>query len=381
MSSPRLKNLASSAAGGAATAHGVQYQVRYAMRLALALMSDQMAAPHIQRVIAMEPRQVNGPVGTAWDISTGPDQSLVEAKLQPTASDIAEWVARVKDRGSAGTEVFDLVYSDRGGRLESLRRLTRIAREAPDAAQFDRLVAAEKVKDDFEILKSFGAQSHELLRRMTLLQCPEVFLEGEITLYARFLVGVADAQRAVDLLENRLLSAMAGRVTFRISTLISALEEAGMRVYAPPQLDTHGLDPEAIEALYALSVLREPIPLEVLAAARHLKVDQLRHILQPMVDAMVIQFSGDNLMSAPSMTGLQVADPDTTLASVLDALVNYLSSKKPDAVVGQVRNVGRLAQRCKDSRPKSAAASFHAIDKALKQLGDKHEVLKAANLS
>ena len=370
---------ASSASGGAATGHGVEYQVKYATRLALALMHEQMAAPHLAYQITMEPRSSDRGSVTAWDISTAPDGRLIEAKLQPTTGDVQEWIQRIARSGSP-TAPFDLVFSNRGGKLESLVRLLRIAKEADDPRRFDELVTAEKVKDEFGVRKTFAARTHEFLRRMSVVNCREAFLDDELVISARFLVGAAKAGQAVDYLFRKLTAAMTTRTTLRMSELVIDLRAEGMEVYAPPEVDHRGLDAHVVETLAVLSILNDPVPIEVLAAARHLSIVQLTTLLRPLSDKNLLSIAADAVVSAPSLrVDFAVHDPKTTFATALEELLDYLS-RKPSMRAAQRRNVTVLAQKCTE-RPKPVARTFQVMDKTLKQLGDKHEVLKMAALS
>ena len=375
------KVLASSASGGAATARGVEYQMNYAVRLTLVLLHEHLGAPHVAHHLTMEPRRVSGSAGTAWDICTHPDQRLIEAKLRPTADDVKEWLVRIRAYGLHDTTQFDLVYSDKGGRLDSLRRRIRIAQEASDEKGFHALVAAEALKDDFGVAQVFGKDAYQYLSRIHVVQCPEHSLSSEINLQARFLVGDANHQRVIDFLYRKLSDATSRRLTVAMADLIEELRSTNVEVFKPPQLSYKGLDPLAIECLFGLRLLRDPLPMTVLAAANNVAAAAVFAVLRPILDAKLISMHDGAITAGPAVrNGFKLPDPASTTASLLDALLDYVAKNK-DKAIQQLRNISVLANEAAKLRPKPVARSFQIVDKALKQLGDKHEVLKAAKLA
>jgi hypothetical protein len=78
-------------------ARGVDYQLDYAVYHALALMAKQLAAPHEDLSITIEPRQLHAQSTTRSDIRVSSTENSAELKLHPTRGDVLEWINRVAD--------------------------------------------------------------------------------------------------------------------------------------------------------------------------------------------------------------------------------------------------------------------------------------------
>ena len=192
---PRLqptKAVVSGAVGGPSTGHGMNYQNLYAVLRALDLIDRCLATPYRAFTISIEPRTPFDGKPTAWDIRTQPDDSFYEVKLNPTRSDVLDWIERSGTASGANpTRILSLVYSTASGPiLASVQQLMRIAVEAVgDKARFSRLIELEEARDAGEICAKTSAPPHELLTRIRLVQEPESALDSEIDFRARRISG------------------------------------------------------------------------------------------------------------------------------------------------------------------------------------------------
>ena len=266
---PRIqptKVVVSGAVGGPSTGHGMNYQNLYAVLRALDLIDRCLAAPYRAFTISIEPRTALDGKPTAWDICTQPDDSFYEVKLNPTRSDVLDWIERSSTASGANpTRIFSLVYSAASGPiLASVQQLMRIAVEAAgDNDRFSRLIELEEARDDGEICGRTNAPPHELLTRIRLVQEPESGLDSEIDFRARRISGERGGKRLREFLFQKFVEAVPHRKTFNIGEIIDELRKEGVEFQPPPEVAASDLSSSGCwnTLLYCKAAHREYRPM------------------------------------------------------------------------------------------------------------------------
>jgi tetratricopeptide (TPR) repeat protein len=379
------KKQQSGAVGGAATAHGMNYQIEYGVLHALDLIAMAFCLPHKRAAISIEPREPAGSNVTAWDLGMEPPDRLVEAKLNPSREDILDWLDRIRVGAQQPGEVeFRLVHSTGGGRLlNSLRQLLRIAKESgSDEEKFRRLIGLEEIEEAKEILSRLGPTAFELLRRIKIENLPESILEHNLQFRLRILAGESGGQRLREFLFSKLSKAAPHRVNFDIQGLISEIQQLGITLHVSPEVNVDDLPSEAVASLVILQSCPSGLSLEVLAASQKLSVADLNSRLAPLFESNLVAVENGICYKNSSPVSFTRSDWPELLSSALFVLLEEIRRRgRSRENYSRVLNAVALARKSSASHPEDVARVFMCLDKHLKDFGDKHFVLEVAELS
>jgi len=372
----------SGAAGGPATAHGMKYQIDYAVLQSLDLISMELSAPHRPGAIWMEPRVIDS--ATMWDLGTDPPITYTEAKLNPTRQEILSWLRQVEQTANSDPNArFQIVFSRGGGQtVITLQHLIRNAVESRgDLDRFTTQLGAEGRGVDDEILAILGPNRCAILARTKVVHIPEHLLALNLGVFARLLAGQSGGDRLIQFLFHRFAEGISTRFRFSVRELISDSIGQGIQLYACPQVSCEDLDPVVSAVFMILQSCQSGLPLSVLADAASSTAPDIQGKLAPYVGATVT--IEDGIVSIrPLPTFFTRPDRADFLARALGYLLSFIEHRK-DELPGktQVRNAIALAEACAGTRPQVAATVFRILDKLLKDIGDKHLVLNVAELS
>jgi tetratricopeptide (TPR) repeat protein len=376
---------ASGAVGGPSTAHGIGYQVDYAIWRSLDLISRALAVPHKNWTIRMEPRVVEGEEPTCWDVGINSPDALFELKLNPTRGDILDWLTHVSVAApSLPSRAFSFVYSKgRGTLLATLSGVLRVAiGAAGDANEFQRQLDSEQVREAHVILSGLGTNAFVALQRMKLEQVPEDVLKRETEVLARCLSGELGGKRLTDFLFRKFHQAMPQRRTLQVRDIIAEARAEGIELQPLPTVDQADLSSAAAASLFVLQTCPVSVPSEVLAMAMSCSVADLAEQLGPVEKENVVALQGGCWSIRPLAAKLTPPGSMDLLARVLEALVCYILRHKHDSSdLNQIRNAVALARVCVDLRPKVVATVSKRLNTLLKRMGDKHLVYEVAELS
>lgn len=375
----------SGAIGGPSTGHGIKYQIEFAVRQALDLMSRALSVPVKNWAICVEPRALSTEGSTEWDLAIEPDEKFIESKLSPKRTEILDFLDRLrKGAASSPQRRFCLVYSKgRGSILGSLGQLIRIAIETKgDIQKFQRLVDLEKIADADEIFARLGEEPHDLLQRIELMHAPKDLLAEENQLRARLLAGEEAGKHILDLFFCKFSEAGTKRLTIFMNDLITEVHSEGIKLQPPPEVDPRDLPRPAASALVILQVCEIGIPLGVVAMGVGCALSDLERDLAPLLTENVLTVK-DNLWSLrPLPNRLTVPGAEDLIARTLESLLRFIEDHKYQPIGrSQITNAVTLAKACSVSRPRPVSNVFATLDKLLKRSGDKHLVLEVANLS
>lgn len=375
------KPVVSGATGGPGTGAGLNYQINYAVLRLLKLFAEFFARPLGNPSVQIEPRAINDLGVTRWDLGFENLEELVEAKLNPTRADIAEWIARVYNGHFAANVKTVLVCGRIIARLKALKKLLRISREtARQAGAFLKLVALEQDKESESLLNELGSNAALLLNRMEVLEVSEQALSEQIDLYCKLLSG-DKSESLRDFLFRRISDALPHRLTLTVHELVKEAEARGIRFSQIPTINLPELSQDLNEALLLLGVCPSPLPEDVIASATKSSSQELNEKLINSDAAQSVSVCEDNWKLEPSPVPLP--KPNSELVERgLRALLGYIGKHKhEDLGRKQVVNALEFAELCVVDRPQIVAQMFMVLDKPLKGLGDKHLVLKAAQLA
>jgi tetratricopeptide (TPR) repeat protein len=380
-----VKAVTSGAVGGPSTGHGMNYQNSYAVLCALDLIDRCLAAPHRALKVSIEPRAAFDAKPTAWDICTQPDDSFYEAKLNPTRSDVLDWIERSGTASGANpTRTFSLVYSTATGPiLASVQQLMRIAVEAAgDKNAFSRLVELEEARDAGEICARTTVPPHELLTKIRLVQEPESGLDSEIDFRARRISGETGGKRLRQFLFQKFVEAVPGRKSFDIGELINELRREGVEFQPPPEVSASDLSLTASGTLFLLQSCPSGVPAAAVAQTFSISAEDLAEQLAPLRDKGIVSAQGGLWTMRPLPSQITVSDGPNLWGRLLEALLAYIQAHKNEkAGRKQVLNAVEIARRCSTYCQPQVAQVFRVLDKLLKRRGDKHLVLEVADLS
>jgi tetratricopeptide (TPR) repeat protein len=385
---PRLqttKAVVSGAVGGPSTGHGMNYQNLYAVLRALDLIDRCLATPYRAFTISIEPRTAFDGKPTAWDICTQPDDSFYEVKLNPTRSDVLDWIERSGTASGANpTRIFSLVYSTASGPiLASVQQLMRIAVEAVgDKARFNRLIELEEARDAGEICAKTSAPPHEFLTRIRLVQEPESGLDSEIDFRARRISGEKGGKRLRQFLFQKFVEAVPGRKSFDIGESIEELRKEGVEFQPPPEVAASDLSSAAAGTIFLLQTCQSGIPAEAIAQTFSTSVEDLAEQLLPLREKGILSVQEGLWTVRPLPSQVTVHDAANLWGRLLEALLAYIHTHR-NAKAGrkQVLNAVEIARKCSTYCQPQVAQVFRVLDKLLKRRGDKHLVLEVADLS
>ena len=317
---------------------------------------------------------------TAWDVHSSLGNLITEAKLNPTRSDVQEFLARARDSGHTGG--IHLVCGRKSGTLLSdVEVLTRLAREcAGDTTKFERLVELQHVTNAMEVHALLGFEHQNVLERLQIEDLPEESLRREVDFFAQQLAGPRGGDLVAQLFERIHLAGEA-RLSVDANQLVLELEASGLHLFAPPEVSLLGEAQELSQALVVLQRCPAPLPIEVLAQAMTRSVPDLIDVLRGLISDGVIHYEGDYVEAAMRGTQVHLDGHQDLIARTIDCLVSFLRAKGTAKTNrSQLRNVIGL---CKVAAPHGPAAVFDVfrrVQSAMKALGDKHLVLELADL-
>jgi tetratricopeptide (TPR) repeat protein len=216
---------------------------------------------------------------------------------------------------------------------------------------------------------------------MKLVDLSETSLSEEIDLYCNVLAGADRSKQLRDFLFSRLAHGLPHRATVRVREVIEAAAALGLGLTPMPKITMQGLERELRDTLLLLSACPLPIPGEILANAVGATLETLRVQLTSSAVASSVLIEDEAWRMVPSPVPLPKADA-ALCEKGLRALLAFIGDHKYE-IAGrkQVYNALAVAQICSLERPHEVARMFIVLDKAVKGLGDKHLVLKAAELA
>jgi len=362
----------------------MNYQIEYATLLALDLIIKALCAPLKRWELTMEPRHVDLFGVTSWDLGVQPDNVRIEVKIKPNRADVVDWLKSVRAAAESSPEgTFSFIF---GNRVTTLLvyvvRLMRIAREANgDKKRFNERVAVEKVKEADFICDLLGENAHTILQRIDLLEIPEDHLADDLAVWARLLAGES-SEKLRTLLFDKFYHAVPHRQAILIEILIADLQDQGIQLHAPPQVDSSEYGKDVAPALLVLQNCNDPVPTQILAAATGLTPSA---VTTAFSDAISEGFLGleDGLWSMrPIASRLTLPDRTEYFAKALNSLLRYIENhQKEESGFRQVWNAITLARKCETTHPNVVAPVFLVLDSLLKRIGDKHLVLDVAEMS
>jgi hypothetical protein len=370
------------ASGGPATFKGTNFQTDLAVLTALGLMRESLSTGAKELTITPEPRLVgNDDTITAWDIKTAPADKCYEAKSNLSASDVLGWLQSVAAAapGSPGA-TFTLVYGDGSPPLlRTLDRLSRDAVAASDADEFVKLteaVAPEGAQRVFAILKG---NAFDTLRQIRLELLPRSSIEQLTGLESEHLAGPQKASDLRNFLFEKIAQSATNRVTLRISSLIDEVQhQREIKLNLHPLAQLAGISDQAKAVLAALQPCDNGLSSEVLLAT----IDGARDALELLVKTQRIKIADKRYELARPYFAYELAGMEGPIAKVLAALLATIErAGRYGASPADVRNAVALARLCTRTDPKLVSSVFPRLDKFLKDIGDKHLVLEAADLS
>jgi tetratricopeptide (TPR) repeat protein len=368
-------------AGGPGTHIGINYQTDFAVLTALRLMRESLATGGLELSMTIEPRLVGENAITAWDIRIQPESKCVEAKSNATGADVRKWLEYVAIAGVANpSEIFELVYSEgRTMLLSSLHHLARDAKEAPEASQFLRFANEVSLSGVHTVLDALGANAYSILRRVQLLPLPDPALQQLIDIESQQLAGPLRSGDLRNFLFEKFSKLGSNRLGCRILDLISdAQHHSGIKLTSPPLERIAGVSDQAKTILAALHACTDPLPAQVLLEA----IDQAETQVANLVTSGRIVGVNDHYRLADLRFKFEIVGMERHLARVLESLLAFVESHgREEAGKKQIPNTLSLAHACARAYPKVVASIFPRLDKFLKDRGDKHTVLEAADLS
>jgi tetratricopeptide (TPR) repeat protein len=375
----------SGAAGGPSTGRGMNYQIEYATLLALDLIVKALSSPLKNWKLSFEPRDVGLFGVTCWDLGVQPDNVQIEVKINPTRTDVEQWLETVrKGAESSDKGTFTLVFGNRGTVLITyIARLMRIAREANgDEQRFWNLVRGEKVKEADVICSLLGDNAHVKLNRIDLIDMSEGHLTDDITSRARLLCGEVGGEKLRTLLFDTFHHAIPDRRSYLIEDLISDLRNHRVQLQAPPEVTASGYGEALMPALLILQNCEGPLPTQVLAAVSGLTAPAVIDSLREAVEDGFLEFSDDLWSMRPLHSRLTLPNKTDVFSKGLETLLRYIQNhEKEEKGFRQVRNAITLARKCETAHPNAVAPVFLVLDHLLKRIGNKHLILDVAEMS
>ncbi len=375
----------SGAIGGPSTDRGLSYQINFAIRHALDLISKVLSSPYESNIkIQLEPRTIgHNKSVTKWDIGILSSNALVEAKLKPKREDIVEWLERIEQSNLLNNEQFWFVYGEGGGvLLDAVNDLCRVCRESSgNKAQFDFLIAHEKIKDSAEVLKILGNNYYDFLNRIDLKNIPENTMLDFVKFQAKLMSGKDEGEGLRRFLSDKFHTAISGRLTYFVSDLIKEGNSIGIHIDIPQQVDRTNISECLYETIVLLQESVYPLPLGVVAQCFELDTDLFVQELQNSEKKHIFIIQ-DNLLSVKQLArNFPIENSLNTLEKGIEFLLNYVSSLSSVGAKQQIHNIGAFSKKCLQSNPQLVSKVFSKLDKFVKNLGNKQLVLQIAGLS
>jgi tetratricopeptide (TPR) repeat protein len=361
--------------GGLGTILGIDYQVDLAVRMTLELIERELDNPAARLTITLEAARAGGEGVEKWDIAICQDDRAVEAKANPTADDVRDFVDRVAVTDFARAE---FVYGRGSGRsLNALERLVGIAKRA-EAKDFEK-VAAENGVNVKALRARLGDDAQERLQRVIVDATSPQMVEREVIARARQLSG-PDGQTVMEFLYKRLTKSRG--VALAVGDLISDLQARGVDVRQPLFPNATEFAEPIRQALRVLQELPQPLPVDILALSLSLDIDDLERELAPLHDSGIVVL-GDGTVSLAPLPASFTVNATTTLQGVLIALRDRLDggAKGDPYLDAHVDNLCMLMTLLEQFAPADVAATFGTLDKLLKRRGDVALVFRVADLA
>lgn len=172
------------------------------------------------------------------------------------------------------------------------------------------------------------------------------------------------------------------RESATISDLLVEVRNAGVKLKPAVYIELEGLPWKQRMVLRAVQACPVEIPSEILGKASRANSDEIAVTLQELSNRGLIQRSESAWVSSPALPAPETPEDLAFLSTLLQDLLAFVSYHGKDGTAAlQVMNVVALSEICKSSSPELVARVFMAMDKLLKNTGDKRLVLKVANLS
>jgi tetratricopeptide (TPR) repeat protein len=362
--------------GGTATGTGIDYQIEYAALRALELVAAHQGNPVLSAAIGVETR---GEDLIPCDIIVRPPERRIEAKGNLTASDVEEWIDAVVAAPEDVTE-FELVYGA-GGTSKLFRALASMRPVAKEfeGAQFDQHARLRLEQNAFgtEVLDRLGPRAGSLVARMTIRQLPYDEVTRLLHTYARTLVAAGDVEAVVARTREAMRRSLRTKQTLRAADLIrEVMKGVTVQTLPAPIADAQPFR----DVLVVLQTCPSGLPKEVLVAVAERPSEEVREGLQRLAEQGLVEEDDGAWRPMPLPTRLSDAGRQAALTRALRALTGYIQGR-PGVPRVQVHNIVALGRACRAIEPELVAGLFSAIERAAKDLGDKHVVLSLAELS
>ncbi len=362
--------------GGVGTLHGVDYQVRVAVHLALRLIKHQLEAPHLRFAITVEPVVLGEGKTEKWDISTEPPDEVFEAKVTPTAADLRGFLADV-----AGSQVATchLVYGEKSGAVKKLINLVKLHDGAGgDRDRFARMLngASSDLRD---FAKPLGDAAFDATARIRTENLPDDFVDCHIMDQAVALCGDG-GDALVDRLVNRFLGQAKKRVRHGVREMIGEARDRGVAFMAPAA--NPDMSAAELAMVFVLDEVAMPVPATVLAGAVGSNAAAVPEQLSRMLAADVVGCDDGMWTIGDLIAPLSPAEPGSVLSGALRAALAWVREHRyAPQTAGAVDVIVRLSELVGNSDPEAVALVFHVIDKELKARCSRKQVYEVAKRS
>lgn len=361
------------------------FQVDYAVWQALILIADYLSSPLNNFQIIIEPRTVSEDTITRWDIGLQPADLNIEVKINPKRNDIEEWLDQIsKTSATTSHRMFRLVYSEGNNPLlKATKKLLQHTIEAgSDFEKFNSLVNKDSISDAEKVLERLGANSHQILQRMSIEQIPEVVLKQQTRVLANQVAGSVGGDRLYNLLFNKFFHGVAERKCFDIKELISEIKEKGIILKIQQEVTYFDYDPLLSASIFLLQFCKSGLPKNVIAKAVGCDIESLNKIGESLIQSGKIVenentwFINSFLNEATHKHGSEI------LERALNALFIFINKHKEGETINeQVLNAIAIAKKSIDACPHAVVPLFTVLDKLLKSTGDLQLVMDAARLT
>lgn len=373
----------SGATGGPGNFRGTNYQINYAVFIALEMIDKWLCAPHIPFQITMEHRNLFATGSTNWDIETFPPKILIEAKLTATKKEVIEWLNRIKEAEVSKVDLkYHLIHNKSAtGFLLSLEKVHSDALETVDTDSFLMLATRRDNPHVNRILRILGTHAYTILRQIKLINVPETHLQEDIDNYSRRLVGETKRTLLRDFLFNKLSNGASARVCFLIKDLVKEVRTFGIDFHFSSEFDKTNLSEHAVFALSILQTCPHGLPSEILSKAINYPMNKLVSDFSLLSKGGMVTKNND-LWTAEDFPKFDPPNRLSILSRTLEELLAFIDLHK-DTVASrhQIENAIQLAKESHIAFPNIVANVFRVLDKLLKERGDKHLVLEVAKLS
>jgi hypothetical protein len=375
---PVTARIASAASGGPGMFRGGDYQLEYAVLQSLYIIWQNLYEPLKSFSIGIEPRIVHSGAVTRWDIRTHPPLNASEAKANLSKEDLIAFLQRVGETNDLDGS-FTLVY----GRcntplLAAAIRLHGIAIECGiDHSKFDELVVREAIPSAALILKELGTDYRHRLPRLVFESLSEPALKRELRVRSRSLFPELPS-RLVDFLFKRFSECAESRQQYDACELVQLIEQAGMTLTRPAQVELTGLADPAVSALALLQQLPSGLPGDVISSAVEATTAELGEMLSNFDWVSV----DEGIWRIPPLPfQIPVRNRSGLLRRGFESLLDFLSSHQTDKrAEEQLGNSIKLARLLLHDHPGLALRLFQAAEHIIKNLGDKHLLMEISDL-